>query len=212
MSCKGEPNRNVCDLYVMSDLKSRLETELLTLSAYEGDREAFNKLVVLWNKKLIYQAHLRLDDWDQAQDIVQDVWQWLIKNRRKLRDVQNFSAWIRTIVDRRSVDWLRKENKKQELRKDYGDSGNTIDSVDADDSAIAGSTEKTPVDLLRASFRFLKPEMRLILNLYYHEGESVNSISQILGIPTGTVKSRLFTAREKLKSIIKQHSNEKSNK
>ena len=190
--------------------RSQIEEELLILEICEGDKESFNKLVRIYNKKLIYQSFLRTNDWGHAQDIVQDVWHWLIKNQRKLNGVGNFSSWIRTIVDRRSVDWIRKQ-KKIQLKNQELENGNNRDAIVDSASNSFDSTENAERRALEAvieALKLLDPNARLILNLYYMENESITSISRILDIPKGTVKSRLFTSREKLKSIIKQNSNE----
>ena len=63
--------------------------------------------------------------------------------------------------------------------------------------------------ILRSSIRDLPKKQQQILNLFYLEEFSIKQVSEILNISTGTVKSRLFTAREKLKTILKDRNYEK---
>jgi RNA polymerase sigma factor (sigma-70 family) len=187
----------------MIKTKSQILDELLVLQAQRGDKEAFEQLVIKWHKKLIYQSQFRTNNHEQSQDIVQDVWQWLTGNLHRLGDVSNFGSWIRTIVDRRSIDWLRKQKVNVELTDQATDDNNRIidtGTIDGD-SGAEDAAEQSLIQLEHAMSE-LNSESKLILTLYYTESQSIESISKIMGIPTGTVKSRLFYAREKLKKLL----------
>lgn len=191
--------------------KSNILDEWLVLNAQQGDQAAFRQLVTKWHKKLQYQSYIRTNDWEQSEDIVQDVWQWLIVNLRKLKDVNKFSAWIRTIVDRRSIDWVRKHQKERVNQKQY------INGVDQTDhigltayTDAASNFDGDSIMVLERTLEQLNADSKLILVLYYLESNSIESIAGILSIPKGTVKSRLFHAREKLKKLLKPKIHEKS--
>jgi RNA polymerase sigma-70 factor (ECF subfamily) len=188
----------------MIKTKSQILDELFVLQAQRGDKEAFEQLVIKWHKKLIYQSQFRTKNLEQSQDLVQDVWQWLIGNLHKLEDVSNFGSWIRTIVDRRSIDWLRKQKVNVELT-DQGTDGNyrNIDSSTIDSGRGADDDAEQSLSQLESAMATLDTESKLILTLYYTESNSIESISKIMGIPKGTLKSRLFHAREKLKKLLK---------
>ncbi len=189
--------------------KSQLLDELLVLQAQGGDRQAINILVQKWNKKLVYQSYIRTNNWEESQDIVQNVWQWLYHHLDKLDDVSNFASWIRTIVDRRSIDWVRKASTKKEVNK-KSDGTIGFDHFDiVDDTDDVGNRQEESLNRLEKGLQRLNADMKLILTLYYLESSSIESISKILKIPKGTVKSRLFHAREKLKSYINNEYDER---
>ncbi|MEP2275499.1 MAG: sigma-70 family RNA polymerase sigma factor [Reichenbachiella sp.] len=191
--------------------KSQILDELLVLQSQNGDREAFEHLVVKWHKKLLYQSHIRTKDWEQSEDIVQDVWQWLVTNLSRLEDVNKFSSWIRTIVDRRSIDWVRKHQKERVNQDKFAYGNDQIDNTSATNYTDGATDDDgSEMNALEMSLNQLNAESKLILVLYYLESNSIESIASILCIPKGTVKSRLFHAREKLKKILKQKSYEKS--
>lgn len=191
--------------------KSNILDEWLVLKAQQGDQEAFHQLVVKWHKKLQYQSYIRTKDWEQSEDIVQDVWQWLVTKIRKLKDVNKFSAWIRTIVDRRSIDWVRKHQRERENQNQFVNGNDKTDHISlADYSDSASALDRDRLTALESTLNLLNPESKLILVLYYLESNSIESIAGILDIPKGTVKSRLFHAREKLKKLLIPTNYEKS--
>ncbi|MCV9385461.1 RNA polymerase sigma factor [Reichenbachiella ulvae] len=192
----------------MMKSKSQILDELLVLQARRGDREAFEQLVVKWHTKLVYQSQLRTHNREQSQDIVQDVWQWLIGHLYKLEDVAHFGSWIRTIVDRRSIDWLRKQKHNVELNNQSYERDRTIDTGTADGDSSTENTEQS-LSQLEQAMASLPAENKLVLTLYYMESHSIEGIAQILGIPKGTVKSRLYHTREKLKKILNEQHHEK---
>ncbi|MEP3389607.1 MAG: RNA polymerase sigma factor [Reichenbachiella sp.] len=190
--------------------KSNLLDEWLVLNAQQGDEIAFRHLVTKWHKKLLYQSYIRTNDWEQSEDIVQDVWQWLIGNLHKLKDVSKFSAWIRTIVDRRSIDWVRKHQRERANQKQYVNGADQIDNIGIADFADgASASNEGLIKAMENTLEQLNADSKLILVLYYLESNSIESIAGILSIPKGTVKSRLFHAREKLKKLLKPQNHEK---
>ncbi|MEO9805973.1 MAG: sigma-70 family RNA polymerase sigma factor [Reichenbachiella sp.] len=191
--------------------KSQILDELLVLRAQRGDREAFEQLVLKWHKKLLYQSHIRTRDWEQSQDIVQDVWQWLVGNLGKLRDAGKFGAWVRTVVDRRSIDWVRKQQRIRNQQTTLTNGSNqAIDTCTTDYSDFADDPDERHLTEIEQAMSQLNADSKIIIVLYYSESSSIETISEILKIPKGTVKSRLFHAREKLKKIIKQKNYERS--
>lgn len=186
--------------------KSQILDGLLVLRAQRGDRQAFEQLVLKWHKKLLYQSFIRTKKWEQSEDIVQDVWQWLIPNIRKLKEAGKFGAWIRTIVDRRSIDWVRKQERVRnrneqvviEVVSDEAENGA------ADVFEIDNNNDDNQMARLEKAMSGLNPDSKMVLMLYYTESNSIETIALILGVPKGTVKSRLYNAREKLKNMIKQ--------
>lgn len=190
--------------------KSNLLDEWLVLNAQQGDEVAFRQLVTKWHKKLLYQSYIRTNDWVQSEDIVQDVWQWVVVNLRKLKDVNKFSAWIRTIVDRRSIDWVRKHQRERINQNQYVNGADQIDNIGITDFVDSSSASNEGlIKAMENTLEQLNADSKLILVLYYLESNSIESIAGILNIPKGTVKSRLFHAREKLKKLLKPKNHEK---
>lgn len=184
--------------------KSNILDEWLVLKSQEGDQVAFHQLVQKWHKKLLYQSFIRTQNWQESEDIVQDVWQWLVTNLYKLKDENKFSAWIRTIVDRKSIDWVRKQQKERINHKQFANGIDQIDHANIDHYiGVDSGLDEQVLTALEKTLEQLNADNKLVLVLYYLESNSIESIAGILGIPKGTVKSRLFHAREKLKKLLK---------
>jgi len=171
-------------------------TELLVINCQGGDTKALNLLAKKWHPKLLRQAYHLTRDKEAALDVVQESWQGIIKGIKKLKDPAVFPAWAYRIVRYKSSDWIRKlqrnrklnEVEKNEIKEDEPESDDTEDKL----------------NILGRALKKLPNEQRVILDLFYLEKQSVKAISVILGLPAGTVKSRLFYAREHLKKIFKQ--------
>ena len=183
--------------------KHKIEDQWLVLKYQSGDVKALDILVRKWHKKLIYHSYGMVKDLAVAEDIVQDSWAAIIHKIKSLKDPQRFQFWANSIVHNKSVDWIRKQQKKrkeEQILKEENDHGH-------DD--FEGSEKENVIQRMIEGLSTLPDGQKSILTLFYLREQSVREISLILGIPVGTVKSRLFTAREHLKNIIKKEYHEK---
>jgi RNA polymerase sigma-70 factor (ECF subfamily) len=130
------------------------------------------------------------DSTETARDVVQETWIGAIRGFRGLRDPAHFPAWIYGIATRKCADAIRANIRRQRLEEGTGAS----DTVRSEPSL----TSEQQIDLATA-IRGLPPIHRAALHLFYREDLSVDEIASVLGIPAGTVKSRLHHAREALK-------------
>jgi len=171
---------------------------LLVLQCQNGNKKAFSILVKRWHHKLCKQAFFYTKDKDIAKDIAQDSWNVIIKKIYSLKEPNSFGNWVLTIVNRKAIDWARKyKRNKDKLHTYYKDSQENNDT-----NYTYNSNEDTDENILR-TIKKLPENQQIILTLFYLEDCSIIDISNILNISKGTVKSRLFYAREKLKSILK---------
>lgn len=127
---------------------------------------------------------------DDAQDVVQDAAISLSKSIGRLDDPRRFSAFCYAIIRRRSVDKIRRNIKTRKL----GDAVADLPQPDALDTESALA--------LRQALAKLGECERLMLTLFYVDGYTGAELSAALDVPIGTVKSRLYTARAKLKKSI----------
>ncbi|HUU16480.1 MAG TPA: RNA polymerase sigma factor [Sedimentisphaerales bacterium] len=174
----------------MKDNLSNIENQLLVMAAQGGNAEALEKLVCLWQKKLWRYVFRLTSDIHAAWDITQQCWLEIIKGLKKLNDPACFKAWAYRIATNRTIDWLKNKNKNQHMN---------LESIGVD-------CKQKDNDLqLKELVQRLKNDSRVILSLYYFEQLSISEISIALNIPPGTVKSRLFTAREELKKLWEKY-------
>ncbi len=170
----------------MKNNLSNIEDQLLVMAARDGDAEAIKKLVSRWQKKLWRYVHWRTSNSQATWDITQQCWLEIIKGIRRLNDPACFKAWVYRIATNKSIDWLKNKSKERHIE---------LDSIGVD-------YHQNEDDLrVRELLDKLKNESRTVLNLYYFEELSVVEIGIVLKVKPGTVKSRLFTAREELKEL-----------
>ncbi|TSE08547.1 RNA polymerase sigma factor [Aquimarina algiphila] len=169
---------------------------LLVLQCQSGNRKAAAILVKRWHVKLCKQAYWYTNDIENSKDIAQDSWSVILQKIGSLKDPNSFGSWALTIVTRNAINWLRKHKKELESLNSYHyDHKNSTNEYDHNDS--------DPSILLKKSIKKLPHNQQLVLHLFYLEEYSIKQISEIINVSAGTVKSRLFNAREKLKLILK---------
>lgn len=176
----------------------------LVLAAQGGEADAFEALAERWHRRLVAHAYRRLGHAEGAAEAAQEAWLAIVRGLSSLDDPARFPPWAYRIVDRKAVDWLRRRRRQRAMDDRIGrDPGLRPLSIDPGPDGLPGEPEGLdPVDRLRLALRQLPGEQRALLSLYYAEGRSVRQIAEAIGIPEGTVKSRLFHARQHLKSRL----------
>ncbi len=172
--------------------------ELLVLNARNGDAQAINLLVKRWNGRIRNQVYRHTQNAEVSGDISQEVWIAIFKSINTLQDVRKFGVWALSIASRKAIDWIRRnqiDRKREGIRE----------MVATEMAEYSGDDQEMLIRRLRQALKSLPEDQRVILSLYYLEELTVPDIATILSIPAGTVKSRLYYARENLKQIIKAY-------
>jgi len=173
---------------------------LLILDYQSGNKMALAALVKRWHKYFCKKAFFIVKDADEAKDVAQDSWRTIIDKLETINDPYSFSGWAMRIVHTKSIDVLR--NQQKNLR---GKSAIKFNLVEEDEPY----NEKTALKKkLYSAILELPTNQRQVIKLFYIEELSLNEISKLLNTKAGTVKSRLFHAREKLKIILKNYNYE----
>lgn len=177
--------------------------ELLIFRCQDGDEASLALLVRRWQKRLWSHALRLTGKVDVASEVCQEAWLAIIRNIRQLRDPAAFRGWAYGIVTRKAADWGRDRQRQHNLAERAARQ-EELNAVDA------GSDDREQeIAVLRLALRRMPEKHRLVLTLFYLEGLSVAEISEALAVSEGTVKSRLFHAREQMKKLVNSMSNEK---
>lgn len=180
----------------------KIVDSLLVLQYQSGNKKALALLVKRWHAKFCKQAYWYTKDIEVSKDIAQDSWSKICAKIYQLKDPNNFGSWALTIVTRQAINWLRHQKKERNTLESYGNQHQETGS-----NTLSTDTEKAILEL-KKSIRALPQKQQIVLHLFYIEEYTIKQIGDILEISHGTVKSRLFTAREKLKAIIKNRNYE----
>jgi RNA polymerase sigma factor (sigma-70 family) len=175
-------------------------TEYLVLAAQGGDEAAFAQLHDLWSSDLRRFAAVKLGVGDGGDEVAQDAWIAIAKSLHQLDDPACFPRWALRVVERRCCDWLRRRRTAQTglvpLTTEIAETAAAPAPHDGDDD---GTTR------LRAAIASLDHEARTLLHLFYEQGLSVAELAEVLDVPIGTAKSRLFTLRQTLRQSIERN-------
>jgi RNA polymerase sigma-70 factor (ECF subfamily) len=153
-----------------------------------GDSEAFNILVRQWEKP-IYNFILRMiGDRDEAMDLCQDCFMKAYRELRTLKDRDRFSSWLYRIAHNTCLSKVRKDHGKTWVELDPEMGSNHV--VPENRLAVEKALEQLPED------------QREVVILKVFQSLKFEEIAAIQGAPVSTVKSRLYMAFEKLRSIL----------
>lgn len=178
----------------------RLNDELLVIHAQGGAAEAFETLVRRWQDRLWRLAWRLTDDEQAAWDVLQEAWIAIGRQIGRLEDPAAFAAWAYRITSNKSRDWVRRRRHMRRADQAYGERW-----LEAENGLAAGERDYADLSAALAS---LSGTDRAILSFAYEDGFSTAAIAEILGVPPGTVKSRLHYARQRLRRFIEEHEHE----
>ena len=171
---------------------SHTEDEWLVVRCQLGERPAFDELIDRWHGPLSQYVRRLAPDDDSAREIVQDVWVRVLRGIGKLRDSGKLRPWLFGIARRTLMDRLRDRYAEP--------SGVDIDSAEipADQDPVAFDLEEE-VQAMERQLALLPRKEQETLTLFYLRELSLEQVAEVLDIPAGTVKSRLFRARQMLR-------------
>jgi len=180
---------------VTASLNSLPDEALLALVA-RGDDDA---LAALYDRygRLAYAVALRVvRDTGLAQDAVQEAFLAAWRTAASFDPARGTAAtWLLTLVHRRAVDIVRREQRRRSepLGEGAQDAGGA-----ADDDALVRDRRRAVQEALAR----LPPDQRRALELAYYGGLSQSELAERLGLPLGTVKSRMFAALARLRDLL----------
>jgi RNA polymerase sigma-70 factor, ECF subfamily len=161
---------------------------------HELDREFEARLVE--SSTLAFRvAYSVLRHREDAEDVAQEAFAKAYRNFRQLRDRDRFRAWLARMTWRLAIDRCRAVHRRQQVELEASDAGATVE-------AVATLETREREELLWKAIDTLPHKLRMVLVLASIEGHDVKDVASLLGIPKGTVKSRLFAARQRLKEQL----------
>lgn len=185
---------------LLADKETDLTDKQLVLKCQEGDFLSFRQLYKRYQPRVrstLYQlcGGLNLDD------LVQEVFLRVWKGLPKLRQTDYFSTWLYRITWNVATDQRREFARHQQKQEFFLETSDLLEKTQVDESQLMTLHYQ---DLVKRSLETLTLEHRAVLVLHDLEDVPQKDISKILDIPQGTVKSRLFYARNAIKKFLEQ--------
>ena len=177
----------------------------------KGDVDAFEQLVDRHQKRMLNIAFRLTNDYDDACEVVQDVFVSAFKNIRSFRGEAKFTTWLTTITVNLSKNRLKQMKSRQgrevvslddPMQTDEGEI--TRDAPSKELSVLDRLEKRDTQNRVQDCIKALEPEYREVLVLRDMQDFSYDEIGAMLKMREGTVKSRLFRAREAIKECLKK--------
>lgn len=176
----------------------------LVEAAAGGERDAWRDLFER-HRGAAYQVALRITGRNEdALDVVQDSF---IKAFERLADFQResgFKTWLLRIITNRALDLLRSRKVRLAVPLDRDDEESSPQPAANEEFERPGRQleQRELADRLHGALEALPPEQRAVIALYGAGDMTYGQIAEVLGIPAGTVMSRLYHARRRLKETL----------
>ena len=182
--------------------RTRVSEELdenLVVRVQQGDKSAYDLLVVKYQHKIIQLVNRYVKDPSEAQDVAQEAFLKAYRALGNFRGESAFYTWLYRIAintaknylmsrSRRSVDTQVDLQDAEEIEK-----APQLQGIDTPESHLLN---EEIVDTIKSAIAKLPEEMRIAIMLREFEGMSYEEIAEAMDCPVGTVRSRIFRARE----------------
>ena len=180
-------------------MSSRPDAELMALSA-KGETAAFAELVERYQNILLNFFMRRGVSWDDGQDLAQQTFLRLCNYRKKYTAQAKFTTFLFLLAGQVSVDFFRAEGRRRGLEEDLAHEAEV--ASDASPKQGGAPADSAAGEDVRRAVARLSPALRDVVELGVFQDLPYADVGEILGIPVGTVKSRMFNALRKLKELL----------
>ena len=176
------------------DRKQQTQYEWLALRCQAGETGAFEDLIALMERPLLYYGMTLTGSEDSARDVLQEVWLRVFRGIHRLKDPGTLRPWLYKIVHGIAVDRIRRNAAREQAESTHLENFEEAEEPSfADEDAAALHQALGQIGLLH----------REVLVLHFLEDLSLAEIAAVVGSAEGTVKSRIYYAKRAIKEILK---------
>ncbi|MDD4888372.1 MAG: sigma-70 family RNA polymerase sigma factor [Phycisphaerae bacterium] len=175
------------------------DSELLLLrKARDGDHGAFHELVDRHARSLYGLAFHLTGNATDAEDVVQETLLGAFRGLAGFREQASVKTWLAQILVRQAAGLYRRERRHKDAQR--GDGGDEFDPP------VASTQRQAEFQMdLGAALQSLSPEHREVIVLREMQDLTYEEIASVLGVPRGTVESRLHRARRELRQLLEEY-------
>ena len=176
-------------------MESQTQLENIIIRCKSGQREAFEELFALYQPRLKYYIR-RLDANSETDDILQDIWIKVFRKIGKLKENSSFPIWLYRIARNEVFGRFRQDNKFFELPQEQ----ELTEYADDDHEFSADDAEQ-----VHNALNKIQPYHREVLTLSFIEQMTYQQIAEVIGCSIGTVRSRIFYAKQSLRKEMESN-------
>ena len=179
----------------------------LVARVQKGDSRAFDLLVLKYQHKIFSLIGRYVHDADEVQDVAQEAFIKAYRALPKFRGDSQFYTWLYRIAVNTAKNHLVSRSRRppgsdvEVEDAEYYEGGAALRDIETPESALFGAELK---DVVEAAIRDLPDDLRSAVTLREFDGLSYEDIAEIMDCPVGTVRSRIFRAREAIDLKVKE--------
>jgi RNA polymerase sigma-70 factor (ECF subfamily) len=173
-------------------ISAKEQDNALLVAVAAGDRRALEELYLGYHRRLARFLSRFTPRYENVEEIINDTFMVVWQSAKDFRYASQVSTWIIGIAYRTALKSVRRQKNHSSAR--------SLD--DCPEQTIDPTSDTEVQDWLRHGLNQLSAEQRLTLELAYQMGHSLEEIAAITDCPVGTVKARMFHAREKLRQYL----------
>ena len=177
--------------------------DVLVRSVLAGDRERFGEIVERYQTRVVNYLYRIVRNLDDAHDLAQEVFIRVYQALDRYDSQYRFSTWLFRVAQNAAIDVLRKRRVQlvpiSRRTDDGGDSMPDLDLPSGEPSALDGLEGRERDATVRTAIDALPWEYRELILLRHYGELAYDEIAEVKGMPLGTVKNKLFRARQMLK-------------
>ena len=166
----------------------------------QGDKRAFDLLVIKYQRRIMRLLARMINDPDEVEDLAQETFIKAYRALPQFRGDSQFYTWLYRIAVNTARNWQSASHRRplaaHEYQNEEGETFNVLDTLTEVHTPESELVSQQVARTIQNAINHLAPELRTAIVLRELEGLSYEEIAQVMNCPIGTVRSRIFRARE----------------